>query len=100
VLSAEALAILALLSVEERKLMREIVRIAKSKTNSFHEGKLVQRKACKSMDIPSLLHALSNKGLVGPIRRRVWATTKLGREVEHYLQIRDFDSTLGYRVVR
>jgi len=100
VISDEGLEVLGLLSAEERLLMREIVRIAKSKTNIFHEGRLAQRKACRSLDLPSLLHSLSNKGLVQPARSHLWATTKLGREIEHYLQQKDFDLTLGYRVIR
>jgi len=100
VISAEGLEILGLLSADERKLMREIVRIAKSRTNAFHEGKLTRRKACEALEVPDLLHSLSNKGLVRPVRRRMWATTKLGREIEHYLQAKDFDANLAYRVAR
>src|SRR2546421_13033666 len=100
VISAEGLQVLGLLSRDERRLMRELVRIAKSKRNVFPEGKLADRKACRGMNLPSLLHSLANKGLTQPVRSHVWATTKLGRELAHYLEEVDFEAKLGYTHVR
>ena len=79
--------------------MREAVRIAKTKTNVFSEQQLQRRKACHDMNVGELLRSLSNKGLITPVKRRVWRTTSLGREIEHYLQRVEFDVTLGYRVI-
>ncbi len=99
-ISAEGLHVLGLLSPEERRLMRELVRIAKSKSNAFPEDKLAERKACQGMDLPRLLHSLANKALTQRVRSHVWATTRLGREVAHYLEEVDFQTKLGYRHVR
>lgn len=99
-ISPEGLAILAQLTEDEKKLMRETVRIAKSRSNIFSEGELERRKACQPLNVPGLLQSLSNKGLMSPVRRHVWSTTSLGRELEHYLEYLDFQTRLGYKVRR
>ena len=79
------------LSGDERIVMTELERIAKSdKSNVFFIEELKRRKRCAGIDLDATLDSLTEKGLIHPAGSEKWATTKEGRWVEHYLWIQRF----------
>lgn len=100
VASGQILAIVAILTDDEKRVMRSIARTAKSKTNVFSEGLLGRKKACRGIHLSAVLASLANEGLIRPVKRGVWQTTSIGRQVAHYLELRWFQERFGYQVIR
>lgn len=80
--------------------MRTIARLAKSKTNVFSEALVAKKKVCKGVRVSVVLFSLANQGLLRPVKRRVWQTTAVGRQVAHYLELRWLEERYGYSVIR
>lgn len=98
--SEEVLRVVEGLTDDERVLLRVLARTSKEKTNVFNEGQLRKKKALENVDVHEVLRSLAAAGLVNPVKRRVWQTTKLGREAEHFLLTEWIWSKHGLRVVR
>ena len=72
------------LADDEKTLLEELPRIAKSdRNNTFFESQLERRKKCFEMEVRDVLKALSNRGLVSFVGGSRWRTTPLGRKVSH-----------------
>ncbi len=88
------------LSVDERTVLRQIPRLAKSDTNVFSERQLKRKKPCHDLEIGKILLKLANRGLINPVKRRRWRTTSLGRKVGHELERIWLEERFGYSVQR
>lgn len=98
--SGEVLLVVSTLSESEKTLMRELARVAKSKTNVFSEEQLKIRKSLEDIDVRATLRSAAASGLVQPVRRGRWRTTGLGRKVEHFLWEQWIQNRYPYAVVR
>jgi hypothetical protein len=83
------------LSEAAKKVLYIIPRLPKSKNNIFSEEKLKKKglKKLRGVDLELVLKELTKKGLINPVKRKVWQTTSLGRKVSHELMKCEFEQT-------
>jgi len=92
--------VVSILTGDERIALRLIARIAKSRTNVFHEKQMARKKALHGKDVSRLLRGLQARGLVHVVRDGAWQTTALGRKVAHLLEVQWVFERHGIRFER
>ena len=92
--------VISVLTGDERTALRLIARIAKSRTNVFHEKQLARKKALHGKDVSWLLRGLQARRIVQVVRDGAWQTTALGRKAAHFLEVQWVFERHGIRFER
>jgi hypothetical protein len=81
--------VLAILTVNEKKVLSNIPIISKTKTNVFHWKQLRSKRDCWDLDIENILRGLtvSTKLLIVDKGKGKFAPTHLGQKIYHRLHI-------------